>query len=130
MSDLVKRLRNHALPDPYDEREVMHAPLLREAADALEQLLAERDEWKEVARVNGNAFHVANNELAALKQKIDSAEPVLYGCKFLLGNRIDTFYTKSSADRFIEKSGLNGAQVASVQLYTLEGIKECTNSTH
>ena len=41
MSDLVKRLRNHALPDPYDEREVMHAPLLREAADLIESLQAE-----------------------------------------------------------------------------------------
>lgn len=40
MTDLVQRLRNHALPDPYDEREVMHAPLLREAADHIEGLEA------------------------------------------------------------------------------------------
>ncbi len=32
---LVGRLRKHALPDPYDEREALHAPLLNEAADAL-----------------------------------------------------------------------------------------------
>ena len=34
---LVRRLRQHALPDPHDEREVLHAPLLTEAADALER---------------------------------------------------------------------------------------------
>ena len=38
MKDLVKRLRKQALPDPHDEREVMHADLLREAADAIEFL--------------------------------------------------------------------------------------------
>lgn len=36
--DIVKQLRNHALPDPHDEREVMHAPLLKEAADEIEKL--------------------------------------------------------------------------------------------
>lgn len=36
--DITRRLRNHALPDPSDEREVMHAPLLREAADEIERL--------------------------------------------------------------------------------------------
>ena len=35
--NIVKRLRQHALPDPHDEREVMHAPLLKEAADLIEQ---------------------------------------------------------------------------------------------
>ena len=35
---IIERLRKHALPDPHDEREVMHAPLLREAADEIEQL--------------------------------------------------------------------------------------------
>jgi len=38
---LITRLRQHALSDPHDEREVLHAPLLREAADRIEQL--ERD---------------------------------------------------------------------------------------
>lgn len=37
---LVRRLRQHALPDPHDEREVLHAPLLGEAADELERLWA------------------------------------------------------------------------------------------
>lgn len=48
MSDsLVERLRKHALPDPHDEREVMHAPLLREAASALEGLQAENERLKQ-----------------------------------------------------------------------------------
>ena len=34
----VRRLRQHALPDPHDEREVLHAPLLSEAADEIEAL--------------------------------------------------------------------------------------------
>ena len=42
--DIIKQLRNHALPDPYDEREVMHAPLLRAAADEIEKLRKERDD--------------------------------------------------------------------------------------
>lgn len=37
-SDVERRLRQHALPDPFDEREVMHAPLLTEAADAITRL--------------------------------------------------------------------------------------------
>jgi hypothetical protein len=36
--DIVRRLRLHTLPDPHDEREVLHAPLLREAADEIEAL--------------------------------------------------------------------------------------------
>lgn len=36
--DIVRRLRQHALPDPHDEREVLHAPLLSEAADEIEAL--------------------------------------------------------------------------------------------
>jgi hypothetical protein len=43
---LVRRLHQHALPDPHDEREVLHAPLLTEAADRIEQLTAERDALK------------------------------------------------------------------------------------
>lgn len=41
--DIIERLRKHALPDPHDEREVMHAPLLREAAKEIEQLRASAD---------------------------------------------------------------------------------------
>lgn len=40
---IVEQLRNHALSDPSDEREVMHAPLLREAADWIERLRAENE---------------------------------------------------------------------------------------
>lgn len=38
--DIVERLRNHALPDPHDEREVLHAPLLKEAANEITRLRA------------------------------------------------------------------------------------------
>ena len=41
MSDLDIRLRRAALPDPNDEREVMHAPLMHEAAAELARLTAE-----------------------------------------------------------------------------------------
>lgn len=37
---LVSRLRQHALPDPYDERPVMYADLFTESADKIEQLHA------------------------------------------------------------------------------------------
>lgn len=36
--DIIERLRQHALPDPHDEREVLHAPLLREAAEEIRRL--------------------------------------------------------------------------------------------
>ena len=36
--DIVVRLRQYAFPDPHDEREVLHAPILREAADEIERL--------------------------------------------------------------------------------------------
>lgn len=55
---LIRRLERAALPDPHDEREVMHAPLLREAAKALAgappaavpRTAAERDVVAERAR--------------------------------------------------------------------------------
>jgi len=44
-ADLVEKLRKHALPDPHDEREVLHAPLLRNSANRIERL------EKEVSRL-------------------------------------------------------------------------------
>lgn len=41
MDDLVKELQQAALPDPHDEREVLHAELLRKAADEIDRLTAE-----------------------------------------------------------------------------------------
>ena len=35
---LVRRLRQHALPDPHDERPVMYADLFAESADSIERL--------------------------------------------------------------------------------------------
>ena len=50
MNSLVERLRQYALPDPHDEREVMHAPLLKETADLIEQQaarIAELEAWRD-----------------------------------------------------------------------------------
>lgn len=49
--ELIERARKQAMPDPNDEREVMHAPLLRELADAIDTLVKERDEL--LAKVDG-----------------------------------------------------------------------------
>lgn len=67
--DIVQRLRNHALPDPHDEREVLHAPLLSEAADTIDRLrdeLAEAREQIEALRVEypaGWRFYTADNSI-------------------------------------------------------------------
>ena len=37
VEEIITLLRQHALPDPHDEREVLHAPLLAEAASRLEE---------------------------------------------------------------------------------------------
>ena len=63
MKNLVRKLRQHALPDPYDEREVMHAPLLTKAADRIEaqdRLIAELVELLQKSKC-GNAY--CNNGL-------------------------------------------------------------------
>jgi hypothetical protein len=36
--DIVEKLRDHALPDSHDEREVLHVHLLHEAANEIERL--------------------------------------------------------------------------------------------
>lgn len=38
VTQMVERLRQHALPDPQDEREVLHAPVLKAAANLIERL--------------------------------------------------------------------------------------------
>ena len=89
---IVERLRQHALPDPHDEREVMHAPLLKEAADLIEQqaerikeLEAERDGWREDANVSRNSIAMLKDRcnhfedtLAALRQRIADAPVVAW----------------------------------------------------
>lgn len=77
MKDLIARLRNHALPDPYDEREVMHAPLLREAADALEAQQAEIEALKAVA----SGDNVLLSEQAALLRQCRAALDSLLATK-------------------------------------------------
>ena len=53
MSDIVDRLRQHALPDPHDEREVLHAPLLSEAADEIKSLRRQLAEANETLKDHG-----------------------------------------------------------------------------
>jgi hypothetical protein len=45
-------------------------------------------------------------------------KPVLYGCKFNNGNRIDTFNSKSRAENYVEGALKNGADVSLIALYT------------
>ena len=45
-------------------------------------------------------------------------KPEIWGCKFNKGNRLDTFYTKSAAERYVEGALRNGADVSLVGLYT------------
>ena len=52
-----------------------------------------------------------------LLEQQQEQEPVLWGCKFNKGNRLDTFYTKGAAERFVEGSLRNGADVSLVGLY-------------
>lgn len=89
MMTLIERLRQHALPDPHDEREVLHAPLLKEAADLLEsqaariaELEAERDnfhmEYRMKCDVETKQLH---EQLAALRRKIDETPVVAWMTK-------------------------------------------------
>lgn len=94
MSSIVERLRQHALPDPHDEREVMHAPLLKEAADLIEQqaerikeLEAEQDQLVSKALYEMKCF-----ELAALRQRIADAPVVAWMGEYNI-NDIRDHYT-------------------------------------
>lgn len=78
MNSIVERLLKHALPDPYDEREVMHAQLLREAAERIKELEAELNEQVAAATEYVNALTYARCELAALRQRIDDAPVVAW----------------------------------------------------
>jgi hypothetical protein len=80
MSDIVERLRKHALPDPHDEREVLHAPMLKEAANEIDSLrtqLAEATRKLEEARKDGERmdwlaenFFTANHDMDEFDKKI------------------------------------------------------------
>lgn len=51
--ELIRKLEQAALPDPYDEREVLHAPLMNKAAKHIQKLEQEvqrlRDALQEIA---------------------------------------------------------------------------------
>jgi hypothetical protein len=66
-------------------------------------------------KYKGNAETIINVIKAALETK---DEPVLYGCKFNKGNRIDTFNSKSRAESYVEGALRNGADVSLIALYT------------
>lgn len=68
MENLVRRLQQHALPDPHDEREVLHAPLLREAADRIRELEAELDLRTKTAHRYAEEYQRLKDELAELKK--------------------------------------------------------------
>jgi hypothetical protein len=72
--ELVKRLRQHALPDPHDEREVLHAPLLTEAADEIERLYKWQREMVEKAASGGvlDGYRELATKLAKRDETIDS----------------------------------------------------------
>lgn len=110
MSDLVKRLRNHALPDPYDEREVMHAPLLREAADLIEALVKERQDDVLAYNTLFGELQAALEELAALRKQIDELQPVAW------------FYCEHGEEYFGHPDGYRPDYA--VALYSLGGIKK------
>ena len=86
MNSIVERLRQHALPDPQDEREVMHAPLLREAADLIEQQaarIAELEAAFEQVNRNRESVDALKNQLATLRQKIEDAPVVAWRYKMI-----------------------------------------------
>lgn len=59
---IILQLRNAALPDPQDEREVLHAPLLRRAAEELERqsaLLVKETERADYAWRNTRTIEAA-----------------------------------------------------------------------
>lgn len=63
--DIVQRLRYHAMPDPQDEREVLHAPLLKEAADLIEAYRHKR----KVDGLNGRAWSASYHYQAEMLVK-------------------------------------------------------------
>lgn len=62
MSDIIVRLHRHALPDPHDEREVMHAPLLREAAEEIRMLRVDAERYRFIRR----KFAIVGDEFVAI----------------------------------------------------------------
>lgn len=61
---IVRRLRQLALPDPHDEREVLHGQLYQAAADVIEQ------QAKEIESLRAELQR--RNNLDALNKRIDS----------------------------------------------------------
>ena len=88
----------------------------RQALDALENI----ERWLPTVGQKGLRDYEAD-AIVALRQTLEQPaqqEPVLWGCKFNKGNRLDTFYTKGAAERFVEGSLRNGADVSLVGIYT------------
>lgn len=64
--DIVKQLRNHALPDPNDEREVTHAPLLKKAANEIEAMKFALDRIANMKNRDGVEIEMHRDELRAI----------------------------------------------------------------
>jgi len=84
MNDLVRRLRQHALPDPHDEREVMHAPLLTEAADEIEKLRDEVNYHREDAKKWNHEFK------ASYRREVEATDQ-LTRCRAVMEQAVDAF---------------------------------------
>ena len=53
MTDIKRKLEQAALPDPYDEREVLHAPLMKKAAEKISKLEAELHKAYSILEIYG-----------------------------------------------------------------------------
>ena len=67
---------------------------------------------------------IAPKAIELLRARLAQPEPELWGCKFNKGKRVDTFYTKSAAERYVEGASRNGADVSLVGLYTAPPQRE------
>ena len=106
--DLIDDLRSRINP-AYAEVIGTESHERKVCADVIEQLIAERDVSQQTADLNGQALEETQIELATLKQKIESAEPV------------DGAIVRGGFPYLVHK---HGTLSTDTKLYTLEGIKE------
>jgi hypothetical protein len=89
--------------------------------EALEALVSSTGELSLRLASPTDALLVKNvNASKSLRQAIadlEKQEPAIWGCKFNKGNRLDTFLSKIAAERYVEGSLRNGADVSLVPLY-------------
>jgi len=106
--DLIEQLRDRATW--HQDYGVTLREILASAADAIEALIAERDEEIASHKETNIMLDRVADELAALKQKIASAEPIAIS----EGNELYWIASNKPPDDYDDDH----------YLYTLEGIKE------